>query len=62
MLLKLKSNMLNFLKKAQNLAKDNKDMEDSKFYVCPVCGYTVEINAPEKCPICGVKNEMFKEF
>ncbi|KAJ49788.1 rubrerythrin [Clostridium tetanomorphum] len=49
-------------KKAQNLAKDNKDMEDSKFYVCPVCGYTVEINAPEKCPICGVKNEMFKEF
>ncbi|TDT57287.1 rubrerythrin family protein [Fonticella tunisiensis] len=49
-------------KKAQNLAKEGKDMADSKFYVCPVCGHTVEGEAPDKCPICGVKGELFKEF
>lgn len=47
---------------AQNLAKENSDMRDSKFYVCPVCGYTIEYEAPEKCPVCGVKKELFKEF
>ncbi|OFI05528.1 rubrerythrin-2 [Clostridium acetireducens DSM 10703] len=49
-------------KKAQSLAKENKDMEDNKFYVCPVCGYTVEGDAPDRCPVCGAKGEVFKEF
>lgn len=49
-------------KKAQDKAKDNKDMEFSKVYVCPVCGHTVIDNLPDKCPICGAKKEMYKDF
>jgi rubrerythrin len=30
------------------------------FYVCQYCGNTVEGEAPEKCPICGVPKRMFK--
>ena len=32
------------------------------YYVCPVCGMTVEKEAPEKCPVCGVKGSMFKKI
>jgi rubrerythrin len=47
---------------AQNAAKDGKDIGSEKIYVCPICGYT-EIGAnADKCPVCGVKREMFKEF
>ena len=31
------------------------------YYVCPVCGYTVEKEAPETCPVCGAKGKMFKK-
>ena len=31
-------------------------------FVCTVCGYTEEgANAPEKCPICGVGSDKFKQ-
>ena len=29
-------------------------------YVCQVCGYTVEGEAPERCPVCGAPIKMFK--
>ena len=29
------------------------------YYVCPVCGNTVETSPPEKCPICGVPGKSF---
>jgi rubrerythrin len=35
--------------------------ESYPYYVCPVCGMTVEREAPEKCPVCGVKGSMFKK-
>ncbi|MCQ2753790.1 MAG: NADH peroxidase, partial [bacterium] len=28
-------------------------------YVCSVCGYTVEGEAPDRCPICGAVKEVF---
>ena len=31
------------------------------YYVCPVCGFTVEKEAPETCPVCGAKGKMFKK-
>ncbi len=34
--------------------------ESYSYFVCPVCGMTVEKEAPEKCPVCGVKGAMFK--
>lgn len=55
-------NHADLFKKAIELAKQQKDMDSDKFYVCPVCGHTVEKGAPDKCPICGVKGDMFKEF
>jgi rubrerythrin len=35
--------------------------EANSYYVCPVCGYTVEKEAPETCPVCGAKGKMFKK-
>lgn len=31
------------------------------YYVCQVCGNTVENSAPDECPICGTKKQMFKK-
>ena len=33
--------------------------ESFDYYVCPVCGHTHEMAAPEKCPVCGVPASMF---
>ena len=35
--------------------------ESYGYYVCPVCGYTSEKEAPETCPVCGAKGKMFKK-
>jgi len=35
-------------------------MELKPFYVCQYCGNTIEGEAPDKCPICGVPKSMFK--
>ncbi len=32
------------------------------YYVCPVCGYTAEAEAPEVCPVCKAKKERFERF
>ena len=39
-----------------------KSKESYPYYVCPVCGNTVEKEAPESCPICGTKGSMFKKI
>ena len=36
--------------------------EDVDYYVCQVCGNTVEGEAPDTCPICGAKKEAFKKI
>jgi rubrerythrin len=30
--------------------------------ICSVCGYTVEGEAPERCPVCGAPRERFRGF
>lgn len=32
---------------------------DGDFYICPVCGYPASPEAPDVCPICGAKKELF---
>ncbi len=32
------------------------------YYVCPVCGNTVEKEAPEVCPICKTSGKLFKRI
>jgi len=33
---------------------------DVDYYVCSVCGYIAEGEAPDTCPLCGAKKEAFK--
>ncbi len=35
------------------------DQEEYDYYVCPVCGYTAEKEAPERCPVCNAKGSRF---
>jgi len=39
-----------------------KSQENYSYYVCPVCGFTAERQAPGACPVCGTKGEMFKKI
>jgi rubrerythrin len=32
---------------------------DVDYYVCSVCGYTCEDEAPDSCPVCGAKAKAF---
>ncbi len=47
-----------FLKAVEAL-KNNKELEKVDYYVCGVCGNTVEGMPPEKCPICGAPKSKF---
>jgi len=49
-------------KKALELVKQGKDYDADKILICPVCGYTVENEAPDKCPVCGAPKSVFVEF
>ena len=48
--------------KALQAVKAGADLTQTKIFVCPVCGNTVNDQAPEKCPICGVPEEKFFEI
>ncbi len=34
-------------------------LEETDYFVCPVCGYTAESEPPETCPVCGAKGRAF---
>lgn len=42
--------------------RQQQDIPAEKFYLCPVCGYLVADEAPEKCPVCGTRGTAFKEY
>ena len=44
-----------YQKALNNMGKN----EAVDYYVCQVCGNTVENAAPDKCPICGASKSMF---
>jgi len=47
--------------KAVEALRNNRELTKIDYYVCSVCGNTVEGLAPEKCPICGApKTKFFK--
>jgi rubrerythrin len=47
---------------AREKAEAGEDIELATVYVCPVCGHTVEGEAPDRCPICGAKRELYRAF
>jgi rubrerythrin len=46
--------------KALEAVEVGRELRAEPYFVCPVCGYTVGGEAPEKCPICGTPGKMFK--
>jgi rubrerythrin len=44
------------------LASLGSAQEDAPYYVCPICGYTAEGHAPDKCPVCNAKGSTFKKI
>jgi rubrerythrin len=47
--------------RALEAAAAGKDLAETAFYVCPVCGH-IEFGAPpETCPICGAKGNRFTQ-
>ena len=49
-------------RKAKEMVERGEDYKETAIFVCPVCGYTVEGQAPDKCPVCGLSGEKFEEF
>jgi rubrerythrin len=35
------------------------NLEEVDYWVCSVCGYTCEKDAPDVCPVCGAKAKAF---
>jgi len=48
-------------RKALELLEAGQEAKAEPYFVCPVCGYTVAGEAPEKCPVCGTPRKMFKK-
>jgi rubrerythrin len=47
---------------AKETVTAGKDIEFKPIHVCSVCGFTVEGDAPDKCPVCGAPKQKFVEF
>jgi rubrerythrin len=42
--------------------ENGREFKDAPYYVCQVCGNTVEGEAPDRCPICGAPRDKFKKI
>jgi len=49
-------------KKAKEAVDRSQDVALGHIQICSTCGYTVEGDAPDKCPICGATRDKFKTF
>lgn len=49
-------------KKAKESVDRKTDISLGKIQICELCGYTVEGEAPDECPICEAKKDQFKTF
>ncbi len=47
---------------AQGAVAADKDIPSAPVFVCPTCGHTVIGAAPDKCPVCGLPREKYREF
>ncbi len=50
------------IEKAKVAVDNNSDVELGPVQVCKSCGYTLEGDAPDKCPLCTAKREEFVAF
>ncbi len=47
---------------AKRLVEGGQDIAATEIWVCSTCGFTVEGTAPDVCPVCGAKREMYRKF
>lgn len=47
---------------AKALVESGQDRSTQPVYICPVCGYTVIGDPPEKCPVSKTPSEKFVKF
>jgi rubrerythrin len=48
-------------KLALEAVAQGKDLAETRFFLCPVCGHIEMGEPPESCPICGAKREKFTQ-
>jgi rubrerythrin len=44
---------------ALEAVKAGKDLEQARFYLCPICGHIELGEPPAACPVCGAKASLF---
>jgi rubrerythrin len=49
-------------KRAKEVVDKGQDLGYFPVHVCSMCGFTVEGEAPDKCPVCGAPKEKFIKF
>lgn len=48
--------------KAKAAVDDGQDVKLCTVHICDICGYTVEGDAPDICPVCKARKEHFKAY
>lgn len=48
--------------KAKQAVESGSDIKLGEVFICSVCGYTVEGEAPERCSVCGAVKARFRKF
>lgn len=49
-------------REARKAVEAGRDIEFKPLHVCSVCGFTMEGDAPDKCPVCGAPKVKFIAF
>jgi len=49
-------------KTALETVQQGKDLTETQFYLCPVCGYIEFGDPPANCPVCSAKGERFVQI
>ena len=49
-------------KAAREAVAAGRDIEYKPIHVCGMCGFTMEGDAPDKCPVCGAPKDKFVAF
>lgn len=60
--LEAEKNHLGLYNQAKKAVDAGKDADFGPLQVCPVCGHTVEGDAPDRCPVCNTAGSDFKTF
>ncbi len=47
---------------AEQALETKQDVPAKDIFICESCGYTMEGEAPERCPICGAVHTRFRKF